>query len=84
MPEIITIIDHKAPFVDPDGAPSWQPDPEVRQRDVIARRVRSAQRIAKAKADLIAAEQAVVAAREKLFRLVDELEEETLEIASRI
>lgn len=83
MPEIITIIDQKAPFVDPDGYPSWQPDATVRAMDVIARRVRVANRIAKAKANLVAAEQAVIEARDRLFKLIDELEDETLEITSR-
>lgn len=72
-----------APYVDPDGYPSWQPDPEVRSNDAISRRVRSAKAIRQAKANLIAAENAVVDARARLFALIDDLEEETLEVASR-
>lgn len=64
-----------APYVDPDGFPSWQPAPNIRAMDARRRRERMAQRVVDAEDRLEAArielERAQLDYQEYMSRVLD-------------
>jgi hypothetical protein len=66
-----------APYTDPDGYPSHQPSPAVRQLDALVRRARLAGDVSRAHERLLEAEQEVLEARQALADAIETLNLQT-------
>lgn len=66
-----------APYIDPDGHPSYQPSPRVRKLDALARRVRLVEDVIRAHQRLRDAEQEVINARQALADSIETLNFQT-------
>jgi hypothetical protein len=66
-----------APYIDPDGHPSYQPSPRVRKLDALSRRARLVEDVTRAHQRLLDAEQEVLNARQALADTIETLNFQT-------